>query len=103
MTLNTSTLLVEGTMREIVSTMTSKGQVTIPIEIRRHLGLATRDKIAFVVHHEGTVRLAAPHYPDLESLRGAAGSLDQPRSWEEIEEIAREERLQERYGRSRST
>ncbi len=40
-------------MKEIVSTITSKGQVTIPAEVRRHLGLKTRDKISFVIEEEG--------------------------------------------------
>jgi AbrB family looped-hinge helix DNA binding protein len=36
-------------MREVVSTVTRKGQVTIPVEIRRLLGVAPRDRVAFVV------------------------------------------------------
>jgi hypothetical protein len=32
-------------MREIVSTITSKGQVTIPAEIRKQLGVTTGDKL----------------------------------------------------------
>jgi prevent-host-death family protein len=39
-----------------------------------------------------------PSSLDLESLRGAAGSLDKPRSWQELREIAREDRLESRYG-----
>ncbi len=40
-------------MKEIVSTITSKGQVTIPAEVRRHLGLGTGEKIAFVIGPDG--------------------------------------------------
>ena len=36
-------------MRELVSTITTKGQVTIPVEIRRLLGVASHDEIAFLV------------------------------------------------------
>ena len=36
-------------MKEIVSTITSKGQVTIPVEVRRHLGLRRNDKLSFVI------------------------------------------------------
>ncbi|MBI2864482.1 MAG: type II toxin-antitoxin system PrlF family antitoxin [Chloroflexi bacterium] len=39
-------------MKEILSTITSKGQVTIPAEVRRHLGVNTHDKIAFVIETE---------------------------------------------------
>ena len=82
------------TMKEILSTLSSKGQVTIPAEVRRHLGLKTKDKLAFVIEDEGTVRLAAPRYPDVASLRGAAGSLEKPLSWPEMRQIAREDQLQ---------
>lgn len=43
-------------MREIVSSVTSKGQVTIPLEVRRRLGVGTPDKVAFVLD-EGVLRL----------------------------------------------
>ena len=82
-------------MQEIVSTITSKGQITIPAAVRRHLGVGTNDKIAFVLEDDGQVRLSVPHYPTIQSLRGIAGSLPQPLSWQEIEEIAADERAEE--------
>jgi antitoxin PrlF len=82
-------------MKEIVSTITSKGQVTIPAEVRKHLGLNKREKIAFVIDEEGDVHLKAPHYPTVASLRGAAGSLPNPMSWEDIERVVEEERAEE--------
>ena len=36
-------------MRETVTRLTSKGQVTIPVEIRRALGLRPRDRVAFTL------------------------------------------------------
>ncbi len=36
-------------MRRLSSTVTSKGQVTIPVEIRRLLRLVPSDKVTFVV------------------------------------------------------
>lgn len=80
--------------KQIISTVTSKGQVTIPAEVRKHLGVKTRDKIMFIVEEAGVVRLSIPHYPDIASLRGAAGSLKKPLSWQEVREIAREDHLQ---------
>ena len=79
--------------KEFLSTITTKGQVTIPAEVRKHLDLKPGDKILFVVEDAGDVRLAAPKYPDIESLRGAAGSLEKPLSWEEMRAIAREDHL----------
>src|SRR5260370_203643 len=84
-------------MKEIISTITSKGQVTIPAEVRQYLGIATNDKIAFVIDDEGTVRLRIPRYPTVASLRGAAGSLKKPLSWQEIQQTAYEDRIKAKY------
>jgi hypothetical protein len=35
-----------------------------------------------------------PRYPDLESVRGAAGKLKRPMSWKKIKEIIRNERAE---------
>lgn len=79
-------------MKHIVSTITSKGQVTIPAEVRRHLRIEQGDKISFVIEDEGIVRIEAPHYHNVASLQGAAGSLEKPISWEEMIRVAREDR-----------
>ena len=87
-------------MKEITSTITSKGQVTIPAQVRKHLGLMTRDKISFVIENEGEVCLKAPRYPTVAALRGAAGTLKEPLSWEEMRAIAREDRLKAKHDSS---
>jgi len=51
------------------SSLTSKGQATIPKEIREHLGLRPGDRIEFVIAQDGSVRLA-PATVDIRSLRG---------------------------------
>ncbi len=79
-------------MKEIVMTMTSKGQVTIPAQVRHHLGLKKNQKIALVIEDKGTVRLKVPRYPTVASIRGAAGTLVKRLSWKETREIACEER-----------
>jgi AbrB family looped-hinge helix DNA binding protein len=80
-------------MREITSTLSSKGQVTVPVEVRRYLGIKEGDKLSFVIEDEGTVRIEAPRYRNVASLRGAAGSLEKPLNWEETLKIAREDHL----------
>ena len=52
-----------------VSTLTSKGQTTIPKEIRELLGLEAGDKLDFVVEADGRVVLR-PATLDARSLRG---------------------------------
>jgi AbrB family looped-hinge helix DNA binding protein len=81
-------------MKEIISTITSKGQVTIPVEVRRYLGVTTNDKIAFVIDPEGVVRLTVPRYPNVVALRGAAGKLEKQLSWKQMRQIAHEDRLE---------
>jgi AbrB family looped-hinge helix DNA binding protein len=50
--------------------LTSKGQITIPKEVRAALGLHTGDRLAFRLHDDGTVVVEAEKV-SLSSLRGA--------------------------------
>src|SRR5271165_1665161 len=54
-----------------VTTMTSKGQVTVPREIRDRLGLKPGDKMAFTMLSDGTVVMR----PKTRRLADLAGSL----------------------------
>ena len=82
-------------MKEIPATVTSKGQVTIPKDVRVRLGLNDHDKIVFVIEDDGSIKLMVPRYPSVAALAGAAGSLDHPLSWDEMRRIAYEDRLAE--------
>lgn len=82
-------------MKEIISTITSKGQVTIPAPIRRTLGLKQGDKVAFVIKDEGEVALRVPEYPNMAALRGAAGTLPRRMSWKDVEQVVADERAKE--------
>lgn len=84
-------------MKEIVSTLTSKGQVTIPAEVRRHLGLAQGDKLSFVIADDGSIELKSPKYPDVASLADAAGTLAETMSWPQMKEMAREDRFEAKH------
>lgn len=80
-------------MTTYYSTVTSKGQVTIPKDVRDRLGISTGSAVGFIMENDGTVRITVPRYSTVASLAGAAGSLPEPRSWDEMREIAREDRL----------
>ncbi|MDP2936909.1 MAG: AbrB/MazE/SpoVT family DNA-binding domain-containing protein [Dehalococcoidia bacterium] len=88
-------------MQELLTVVTRKGQVTIPAELRRTLNLRQGDMVAFVVESDGTIRLTVPRYPTIASLRGAAGALERPLSWEETMSIAREDALQDKHDKGR--
>jgi antitoxin PrlF len=51
------------------ATVTSKGQITLPKQIRERLGLETGDRVSFRAQPDGTVVLE-PETVDLLSLRG---------------------------------
>ena len=69
---------------EYVSNLTSKGQVTIPVSIRKALGLKPRDKVAFRMEN-GTVRIQ----PARASVRDSAGTLNVP-GFKSMKQLRRE-------------
>jgi AbrB family looped-hinge helix DNA binding protein len=58
----------------MVSTVSSKGQITIPADVRRHLGVVAADKIAFLVLDGGRVELRPVRYT-VAGLRGIVPAL----------------------------
>lgn len=85
--------------KQLVASLSSKGQITIPIEVRKHLGIDTNDKVAFVIEPDGHVQVSPAKYPDIKSLSGVAGKLEKPLSWTKVRDIAREDYLKEKYGK----
>jgi AbrB family looped-hinge helix DNA binding protein len=81
-------------MREFLSSVSPKGQITIPIEIRRRLGIKPRDRVAMQV--EGAVVTLTPAPPaDLEASYQAVPALTRRRTLDEIEALAHAEHAQE--------
>jgi bifunctional DNA-binding transcriptional regulator/antitoxin component of YhaV-PrlF toxin-antitoxin module len=59
-----------------VATMTGKGQVTVPVEVRRECGLEPGAKMDFIVIEPGLIRVEVrPHLADL------YGAVPANRSW----------------------
>ena len=84
-------------MREIVANVTERGQVTIPSEVRKLLGLKGRQKIVFAVE-DGHVHLRRPGF----NIESAYGSLKPiKRDVEEAIRQAKEERAAELVERMR--
>lgn len=61
-------------MKEFVATISSKGQATIPVEVRRRLGVGASDKVVFILTDEGTVELRPARFT-LESVLGSIPAL----------------------------
>ena len=73
-----------------VARITSKGQITLPKEIREHLQIGAGDRLEFLLEEDGEVRLR-PLTGSVEALFGMLHRPGSPpRSAEEIDEaIAR--------------
>jgi AbrB family looped-hinge helix DNA binding protein len=83
----------EGNTKEIFSSVSPKGQVTIPAEIRHMLGVGPRDKVAFRVEN-GQV-LIRPARSTLDAAYRSIPALARPLSDKEMTEIVHEEHAQE--------
>lgn len=80
-------------MKEILRNVSQKGQVTIPVEVRRILGIEPRGKVAFEID-EGEVRVrSAESVVDATFQRIPA--LKKKLAWDEVIKIAHEDAAQE--------
>jgi antitoxin PrlF len=71
-----------------ISTITSKGQTTIPGEIRRHLKLKAGDRLEFLVEPDGRVILV-PVTVDVADLKGLLAPAPRRVSIEEMDVAVR--------------
>ncbi len=78
-------------VKELVSTVTVKGQVTIPIEVRRLLGVKPHDKVVFRIE-DGRVELQ-PTTMSLEDTFGAVTPLQRPEDFSSQRDTAIEEHV----------
>lgn len=70
------------------ATLTSKGQTTIPREIRKHLGLQPGDRMEFVIGEDGRV-VVVPVSLNVGDLAGILPKPDRPVSLEDMQAAIR--------------
>ena len=81
-----------------VATLTSKGQITLPVAVRKKLGLAPGDQVDFVESADGFALVPVSKHPSI--LRGRfAGRVAKPVSIEEMNEAVAEG-VVDRFGRT---
>jgi antitoxin PrlF len=66
------------------ATLTSKGQVTIPKEVRDALHIDAGDRVQFLVRDDGVVELR-PHTVDLRDLYGVLSREGKPVSVDDMD------------------
>ncbi len=71
-------------MQEFEATLTEKGQVTIPVEIRRLIGLRPKDKVRFEV--EGNIVTIKHASSKLSQGFGAVPPLHKPEDFQRLRE-----------------
>jgi AbrB family looped-hinge helix DNA binding protein len=71
------------------ATVTSKGQITLPKELRDKLGLSTGDRVVFYFEDDQGVRLVPKHVP-VSRLKGMLPKPGKPVSLEEMEQAISE-------------
>ena len=79
------------TVKHFSSSVSPKGQVTIPAEVRARLGIKPKDRVTITLDGD-EVRLRPARFT-LESACGSVPALPRGLDLEEIERIAREEHV----------
>ena len=82
------TLVGGKTLNESLSSVSPKGQVTLPIGIRRALGIKPKDKVTIRLEH-GKIEITPAPLP--QDSYQSVPALRPSRSWKEIETLVGEE------------
>ena len=70
------------------ATMTSKGQITVPQEVRKHLGIEPGDRLSFHIADDGAVTVESETV-DFRTLRGMLKRRGRPVSLRAMENAVR--------------
>ncbi len=71
------------------ATLTSKGQITLPKDLREKLKLSAGDRVEFFIDDEQSARLVVKHVP-VTMLKGMLPRPSQPVSIEDMDKAVRE-------------
>ena len=81
---------------DLAAKLTSKGQITIPKEVRDHLNISSGDQVVFRIEGDRAVLAKTPNLLDL------AGAVEVPTAkrgtaWDRVVQETRTSRTQERH------
>ena len=80
-----------------IATITSKGQLTVPKEVRKRLGLGVGDRVLFRIEDSGEATLARASRKSAEVF----GMLAEYRKSRPVSVAAMDRKVRERFGRNR--
>lgn len=75
----------KGNPMNLISKVTSKGQITVPQRIRRHLQISKGDRVEFLIGSDGKVTLL----PATADVRALKGMVAKPKKKVTIEDMRR--------------
>jgi len=84
----------------IEAKLTSKGQITVPKDVRMKLNLKPGDRVRFVIEADGRVRLW-PAKRDITSLRGVLPKPKRALTIEEMDDAIRQHAVERFLGNDR--
>ncbi len=73
-------------MQTFQAKLTSKGQLTLPVDIRNALGVGPGDQVEFVVHRSGEILLYARNKPAT-AIVGAGAAYARPVTREQYDRL----------------
>lgn len=71
------------------SVVTQKGQVTIPVEIRRALGIKANDRVTFIIEQDRVC--IEPIAESIETIFGAIEPIQRPEDFQRLRDTAIED------------
>ncbi|MGH2457622.1 MAG: AbrB/MazE/SpoVT family DNA-binding domain-containing protein [Chloroflexota bacterium] len=87
-------------VREYSVALSSKGQLTLPAEVRRELDLERGARLRLIVRDDGAVELAKPQFPRVADLAGIGQGRGQSVPSQDSREQAYVERWRAKQERS---
>lgn len=79
-------------MKQYTTTVTKRGQITLPAEVRRMLGARPKDKVSFII--EGDRICLSQVAFTLESAFGSVRPSRRPEDFEEVSRLAKEDKAE---------
>ena len=87
-------------MKQLITTMTQRGQVTIPAEVRQKFGLSPGDKVMFTIQDDHVS--VSPVEFTLQDAFGSVEPIHRPEDIDELIRQAKEERARKLVERQRT-